>query len=118
ATWPTEWISQAIMMVWMDYLHTADTAVISKNYESPRPKLMTDLTMPNGLISTTTGLVTDEFKKSIFCNGEKMRDIVDWPQRSSAIPEGGETDSYVFADYNTVVNAFHYHTLRLMEKMA
>src|SRR5690606_31614251 len=118
ATWPTEWISHAIMMVWMDYLHTGDTGVISKNYESLGPKLMTDLTMPNGLISTTTGLVTDEFKESIFFNGEELRDIVDWPQRSSAIPEGGETDGYVFTDYNTVVNAFHYHTLRLMENMA
>jgi len=62
--------------------------------------------------------VTDEFKESIFFNGKELRDIVDWPQRSSAIPEGGETDGYVFTDYNTVVNAFHYHTLRLMEKMA
>src|SRR5690606_24240431 len=31
---------------------------------------------------------------------------------------GGETDGYVFTDYNTVVNAFHYHALRLMENMA
>ncbi|WP_262250049.1 hypothetical protein [Parapedobacter soli] len=28
------------------------------------------------------------------------------------------TDGYVFTDYNTVVNAFYYHTLRLMEYMA
>ncbi|MFC7523720.1 alpha-L-rhamnosidase C-terminal domain-containing protein [Parapedobacter sp. GCM10030251] len=118
ATWPTEWISHSIMMVWMDFLHTGDTSVIRKNYDAIRPKLMTDLTMPNGLISTTTGLVTDEFRKSIFFNGEKLTDIVDWPQRSPALPEGGETDGYVFTDYNTVVNAFHYHTLKLMEKMA
>ncbi|MEC3880487.1 alpha-L-rhamnosidase C-terminal domain-containing protein [Parapedobacter sp. 10938] len=118
ATWPTEWISHSIMMVWMDFLHTGDTSVIRQNYDVLKPKLMTALTMPNGLISTTTGLVTDEFKKAIFFNGETLRDIVDWPQRSSAIPEGGETDGYVFTDYNTVVNAFHYHTLKLMEKMA
>jgi len=118
ATWPTEWISHSIMMVWMDFLHTGDTSVIRKNYDDLRPKLMNALTMPNGLISTTTGLVTDEFRKSIFFNGETLRDIVDWPQSSAALPEGGETDGYVFTDYNTVVNAFHYHTLRLMEKMA
>ncbi|MGV3763611.1 alpha-L-rhamnosidase-related protein [Parapedobacter sp.] len=118
ATWPTEWISHSIMMVWMDFLHTGDTSVIRQNYEVLKPKLMTALTMPNGLVSTTTGLVTDEFKKAIFFNGETLRDIVDWPQRSPAIPEGGETDGYVFTDYNTVVNAFHYHTLKLMEKMA
>ncbi|MFC3198875.1 alpha-L-rhamnosidase C-terminal domain-containing protein [Parapedobacter deserti] len=118
ATWPTEWISHSIMMVWMDYLHTGDSSVILENYEDIRPKLMTALTMSNGLISTTTGLVTEEFRKSIFFNGEALRDIVDWPQRSPAIPEGGETDGYVFKDYNTVVNAFHYHTLKLMETMA
>ncbi|MGK6350016.1 alpha-L-rhamnosidase C-terminal domain-containing protein [Parapedobacter sp. DT-150] len=118
ATWPTEWISHSIMMVWTDYLHTGDKQVILKNYEDIKPKLMTALTMPNGLISTTTGLVTEEFRKSIFFNGETLRDIVDWPQRSAAIPEGGETDGYVFTDYNTVVNAFHYHTLKLMENMA
>lgn len=118
ATWPTEWISHSIMMVWMDFLHTGDTSVIRKNYDDLRPKLMNALTMPNGLISTTTGLVTDEFKKSIFFNGKTLQDIVDWPQRSEALPEGGETDGYVFTDYNTVVNAFHYHTLKLMEKMA
>lgn len=118
ATWPTEWISHSIMMVWMDFLHTGDTSVIRKNYDDIRPKMMTALTMPNGLISTTTGLVTDEFQQSIFFNGENFRDIVDWPQRSAALPEGGETDGYVFTDYNTVVNAFHYHTLKLMENMA
>ncbi len=118
ATWPTEWISHAVMMVWMDFLHTGDTSVIRKNYDVLRSKLMIGLTMPNGLISTTTGKVTEAFKQAIFFNGETLRDIVDWPQRSSAIPEGGETDGYVFTDYNAVVNAFHYHTLKLMEKMA
>jgi len=118
ATWPTEWISHSIMMVWMDFLHTGDTSVIRKNYDVLRPKMMNALTMPNGLISTTTGLVTDEFKKSIFFNGKTLQDIVDWSHSSEALPEGGETDGYVFTDYNTVVNAFHYHTLRLMEEMA
>src|SRR5690606_31440690 len=107
ATWPTEWISHSIMMVWMDFLHTGDTSVIRKNYDVLRPKMMNALTMPNGLISTTTGLVTDEFKKSIFFNGKTLQDIVDWSHSSEALPEGGETDGYVFTDYNTVVNAFH-----------
>lgn len=118
ATWPTEWISHSIMMVWMDFLHTGDTSVIRKNYDVIKPKMMNALTMPNGLISTTTGLVTEEFRKSIFFDGKEIRDIVDWSHTSSALPNGGETDGYVFTDYNTVVNAFHYHTLRLMEQMA
>ncbi|MDR3061562.1 MAG: hypothetical protein LBU57_05550 [Dysgonamonadaceae bacterium] len=119
ATWPTEWISHSIMMVWMDYLHTGDIDVILKNYKDIRPKLMIALTMPNGLISTRTGLVTEEFCKSIFREkNAPIKDIVDWPHGSMSGLKGGETDDYQFEDYNTVVNAFHYHTLVLMEKMA
>lgn len=119
ATWPTEWISHSIMMVWMDYLHTGDIDVIKKNYTDIQPKLMLALTMPNGLISTRTGLVTEAFCHSIFYKGKELKDIVDWPWGSmSSTLKGGETDDYQFEDYNTVVNAFHYHTLVLMEKMA
>lgn len=119
ATWPTEWISHSIMMVWMDYLHTGDIDVIKKNYKEIQPKLMMALTMPNGLISTRTGLVTEEFCRSIHYKGNALKDIVDWPWGSmSTALKGGETDDYQFEDYNTVVNAFHYHTLLLMEKMA
>ncbi len=119
ATWPTEWISHSVMMVWMDYLHTGDIDVIRKNYKDIQPKLMIALTMPNGLISTRTGLVTEEFCKSIFREkNAPIKDIVDWPWGSMSGLKGGETDDYQFEDYNTVVNAFHYHTLVLMEKMA
>lgn len=119
ATWPTEWISHTVMMLWQDYLHTGDTDIIRRNYRDIQPKLMIALTMPNGLISTKTGLVTEDFCKSIFYTGKELKDIVDWPHgsMSGALP-GGETDDYQFQDYNTVVNAFHYHTLVLMEKMA
>lgn len=119
ATWPTEWISHSIMMVWMDYLHTGDLDVIIKNYQNLKPKALTALTMPNGLISTRTGLVTEKFKKSIYFDGDILKDIVDWPHSSmSEALTGGETDNFKFKDYNSVVNAFHYHTLILMEKMA
>ena len=58
---------------------------------------------------------------------EQFRDIVDWPQgaknkKKAAGHEspfaGGETDNYVYTDYNTVVNAFHNRCLVLMEKIA
>jgi hypothetical protein len=60
---------------------------------------------------------------------EKFRDIVDWPQGKDSKGAGefsynmgilptGETDGYEFTTYNTVVNAFHYHSLELMEKIA
>lgn len=88
ATWPTEWISHAIMMVWMDYLHTGDIDVIKKNYKDIQPKLMLALTMPNGLISTRTGLVTEEFCRSIHFNGKTLKDIVDWPWESMSTLKG------------------------------
>lgn len=68
------------------------------------------------MISTTTGLQTPEFQKSIHFNGE-IRDIVDWPHTGILglnNEEGGETDGFVFTDYNVVTNAFHYEVLKQM----
>lgn len=119
ATWPTEWISHAVMMAWADYLHTGDKAMIAELYNDLKPKTLTALTTDNGLISTRTGLQSKEFLASIYYNGEELRDIVDWPHGSmSNALKGGETDGFDFKDYNTVVNAFHYHSLILMSRMA
>lgn len=119
ATWPTEWISHTIMMAWIDYLHTGNSDLIREFYEELKPKALTDLTEKNGLISTKTGLQTKDFLQSIHFNGKELRDIVDWPHGGmSHALVGGETDEYDFENYNTVVNAFHYHSLVLMSKMA
>ena len=119
ATWPTEWISHAVMMAWADYLHTGNSDLIKEFYEELKAKTLIDLTEKNRLISTRTGLQTSDFLKSIYFNGEALRDIVDWPDGNmSLVLKGGETDDYDFKDYNTVVNAFHYHSLVLMAKMA
>ena len=83
----------------------------------------------NGLISTRTGKKTEEYLRSLYYPGtmEKFRDIVDWPpgvpkegrtaSYQSPVP-GGETDEFVFTDYNAVVNAFHNRSLYLMAKIA
>jgi hypothetical protein len=42
---------------------------------------------------------------------------VDWPQ-SGGFGAKGETDGFVFTDYNTAVNAFHYGAILLMSRMA
>jgi len=119
ATWPTEWISHAVMMAWADYLHTGNKDVITELYEELKPKTLTALTTDNGLISTSTGLQSREFIASIHYNGDTIRDIVDWPQGSMSLTlKGGETDEHDFRIHNTVVNAFHYHSLVLMSKMA
>jgi hypothetical protein len=79
-------------------------------YDELKAKTLTGLRESNGLISTKTGKVTDDFLKTIHFKGNGFRDIVDWPP--------GETDGYVFTDYNTVVNAYHYRSLRLMSAVA
>lgn len=119
ATWPTEWISHTLMMAWADYLHTGNKDVINELYDELKPKTLTALTTEKGLISTRTGLQNKDFFSSIHFNGKELRDIVDWPHGSmSSTLKGGETDSFDFQDYNSVVNAFHYHSLVLMSKIA
>jgi hypothetical protein len=50
-----------------------------------------------------------------------MRDIVDWPHSGIlglSKDDSGETDGFVFTDYNTVVNAYHYKALIIMSEIA
>lgn len=108
-TWPTEWILQALIIAWNDYLYTGDSRSLAANYEILKNRTLTKLIEKNGLISTTTGLQTQGFTKSINFNGP-IRDIVDWPV--------SETDGFVFNTYNAVTNAFHYKALQIMEDVA
>lgn len=119
-TWPTEWILQAIMIAWYDFLYTGDNRSLKATYLQLKPRTLMQLREKNGLISTTTGLQTPEFQKSIRFNGE-IRDIVDWPHTGILglnNEEGGETDGFVFTDYNAVTNAFHYEVLKQMADIA
>jgi len=104
-------------MAWADYLHTGNTESIKAYYDDLRAKTMMVLETEKGLISTLTGLQTKEFLESIHLNRDQIRDIVDWPSYQG-LPPGGETDNYEFRTYNTVVNAFYYHSLVLMAKIA
>jgi hypothetical protein len=109
-TWPTEWIMQEVLMIWADYLYSGNPASLQRYYEDWKMKTLAGLTETNGLISTRTGKLTPEFFSSIHYKGTNFRDIVDWPPK--------ESDGYVFTDYNTVVNAYHYQALRLMGAIA
>ena len=127
ASWPTEWQMHTVKMAYEHFLYTGDLELISDIYEDLKPKTLIDLAREDGLISTRTGKITPEFLASINYGGESIRDIVDWPRGT---PEGeeqipmagptpeGERDGYVFTDYNTVVNAFHYNALMCMAEMA
>jgi hypothetical protein len=121
ATWPAEWIMQSVLMAWYDYLYTGNPASLQRFYNDLKKKTLTALTETNGLISTRTGKQTPEFLKSIHFGGKALRDIVDWPQ-SGVLGVGkespGEADAFVFTDYNTVVNAYHYEVLRIMSLIA
>lgn len=120
ATWPTEWILHSVLTAWEDYLYTGDPQSLERFYDDLKAKTLTALAREDGLISTRTGLVTPEVLQSIHLSG-KLRDIVDWPHTGIlglGEAEGGETDGFVFTNFNAVVNAFHYRALVLMGRIA
>lgn len=110
-TWPTEWHLQSVLMAWNDYLYTGDSRSIAHYYKDLQAKTLVGLTDSTGLISTLTGKVTADFKKAIHLNNDNLKDIVDWPRNT-------ETDGFVFTKYNSVVNAFHYRALVVMQQIA
>lgn len=126
ASWPTEWQMHAVMMAREHYMFTGDARFLEMMYDDLKKKTLIELAHENGLISTRTGKVTPEFLESINLN-RNIADIVDWP---AGTPEGqkqannagptpeGERDGYVFTDFNTVVNAFHFYSLKCMEEIA
>jgi len=116
-TWPTEWILHSVLMAWADYLYTGNTESLERYYTSLKAKTLIALSREDGLISTQTGLVTEEVLRSIHFRG-KLRDIVDWPHAAFDGRNLGEEDGYVFTDINTVVNSFHYQALVLMSQIA
>lgn len=102
-TWPVEWSFHAIMMAWADYEATGNTAFLEKHYEKLVGKLLLERARSEDGLLLAYG-------------------IVDWPM--------GERDGYnhgiqdpndnrqIGPKVNTVVNAFFYHALRCMEKIA
>jgi hypothetical protein len=131
-SWPTEWQMHAVFMAHADWMQTGHTEHLARNYEHLKTKALLALAREDGLISTRTGLVTPEVLKALhFEPGEHpdiMNDIVDWPPGAPAAGESaagyrgntpeGERDGHVFADVNTVVNAFHYRCLRMLADVA
>lgn len=127
ASWPTEWNMQMLMMAWQDYMHTGNKEFLVKYYDDLKVKTLYELAREDGLISSRTAKVTPNLLKRLHYDGHKFRDIVDWPKgtkpgkkqarNAGATPEG-ERDGYVFTDYNTVVNAFHFNVMNIMSDIA
>lgn len=121
ATWPTEWILQSVLIAWHDYLYTGDIRSAAYYYNDLKAKLLMPLEGPNGLISTRTGKQNDSLLAAIHYNGKELRDIVDWPHSGIlglGKDDSGETDGFVFTDYNAVVNAYYYKALGDMQQLA
>ena len=122
-TWPTEWHLQMPLIAWYDYLYSGDESFIAQNYDLLAAKTLSALRCDNGLVSTRMGKVTEQFLGTVKFTGEpsSFRDIVDWPQSGACGVEkeaAGETDGFIFSEFNSVVNAFHYESLVCMEKIA
>ena len=127
ASWPTEWQLHTVMMAHEHFMQTGDLEFIAEIYDQLKVKNLIDLAEDNYLISTRMGKATADLMVSLNYNGDVIKDIVDWPRGT---PEGeeqipmagptpaGERDGFVFTDFNTVVNAFHYHTLLNMQDLA
>lgn len=110
-TWPTEWILFSVLIAWEDYMYTGNLDSINRCYDDLVSKALIALEREDGLISTKTGLMTEDVMRSVHFTGHNQRDVVDWPQPS-------ETDGYILTPINTVVNAFHYRALVLMGSIA
>lgn len=91
-TWPTEWASHIVFMLYADYMETGDTQWLSNNYERTKSKLLMERRGEDHLIHSV--------------RGQGRPDLVDWPS--------GERDGFVFTERNTVINAFHLRSLEMM----
>lgn len=112
-TWPTEWMLQLVMIAWNDCLYTGDTSLLRRYLDNLRAHTLLALRDDStGLITTRRGQSQD-FLKSIH-RKDKISDIVDWPHSDMG---KGEDDNYVYTDFNTVVNAYHYEAMRCMAEI-
>jgi hypothetical protein len=124
ATWPTEWILHGVLVAYADWMYTGSTRVIERYYRLLKNRTLVSLADNTGLISSqrstrrtqrSVNYDRTSFKK------KPIRDIVDWPQTGGmglSENDSGETDGFEFCEINSVVNAFHYYTLRLMAEMS
>ncbi|MDR1779558.1 MAG: family 78 glycoside hydrolase catalytic domain [Tannerella sp.] len=117
-TWPTDEMLTLVLAAWADYLYTGNAVSLRRYYEDWKNKTMLALRESNGLISIYTGKVTPEFLNMIHFKEYRIDDLVDWPHPGGFGGVMGETDNFVFTDYNTVVNALHYRTLVVVAMMA
>lgn len=96
-TWPTEWRLQSVILAWHDFLWSGSDTSLRKHYSTLKGRAMTGRRTKDGLFEGW--------------NKGEVTDIIDWP--------AGERDGYdMKPEVKTVVTAFHYRSLVLLEKIA
>ncbi|MCB0629250.1 MAG: family 78 glycoside hydrolase catalytic domain [Saprospiraceae bacterium] len=124
-TWPTEWLLHTALLFYQDYYYTGDTELIRKYYDALKHKTLMALAREDGLISSQTDKVTDEYMGELGFSdtSNRLRDIVDWPPAQKdtgwklSTPEG-ERDGHEMLPINTVVNSFFYRNMVIMAEFA
>ncbi|WP_417583090.1 MGH1-like glycoside hydrolase domain-containing protein [Pelagibacterium sp.] len=107
-TWPSEWMSQTILLAWDMYEADGDTQYLASIYDRLDIFALAEFIDDTGLVNTY-----DEEKATRFVtatNADYLEDIVDWPPV--------ERDGYEMVTHNTVVNAFAHAAFARLADMA
>ena len=98
-TWPTEWSLFMPMIAEADYEDTGDAVLAADNFEALKDKLLLQKVGPDGLLYASA--------------------IVDWPPTErDGYNDGVNDGKQVGPQVNTVANAFFYHALQCMARLA
>ncbi|MFW6289448.1 MAG: family 78 glycoside hydrolase catalytic domain [Mariniphaga sp.] len=119
-TWPTEWQLHVALMFYQDYMYTGNTELIEKYYDELKHKTLIGLEVEDGFISTASPGHTGELMMNLgFADTtQRLRDIVDWPQKGGFGGVVGEDDGFVFKEINTVINSLYYGNMKIMARFA
>jgi hypothetical protein len=107
-TWPSEWMSQTILLAWEIYQADGDIAYLRSIYDRLDIFTLSEFIDETGLINTHDKEKAEKFVAAT--NADYLEDIVDWPP--------AERDGYEMVTHNTVVNAFAQAAFARMGQIA
>jgi len=119
-TWPTEWQLHVALMFYQDYIYTGNLELIEKYYEPLKHKTLMALEIVDGFISTSSPNHTAELMQNLGFQDttQRLRDIVDWPQKGGFGGVAGEDDGFIFKPVNTVINSLYYQNMKILSEFA
>jgi len=107
-TWPSEWMSQTVLLAWEIYQADGDIDHLREIYDRLVTFTLADFIDETGLINTYDKGKAEKFVSAT--NADYLEDIVDWPPV--------ERDGYEMVAHNTVVNAFAHAAFVGMGRIA